>query len=177
MCGVSKVLKIWKEQEDDTSPRCSIYEEATHIWTCQSPSNRAIWDQRLMGLKEWLIKKETDPDLTLAIISGLRHWISPCDPLAELSEGAAWIYHLQEEIGWNNFLEGFHHKAWQDMQKKYYHDIRSLKSGKTWNIALIQELWALGKALLTDRNEVMHAHTNIATECCARRCLLSTGDS
>lgn len=61
-------------------------------------------------------------------------------------------------------MEGFHHKAWQEKQQKYYQDIRSLKSGTIWNIALIQELWALRKALWTDRNEVMHAKTNVALE-------------
>jgi hypothetical protein len=64
----------------------------------------------------------------MAIIQGLRHWTSPSHQLIELSENAAWVYHLQEELGWNSFLEGFHHRAWEEKQQQHFKKIRSLKS-------------------------------------------------
>jgi hypothetical protein len=69
--SVGKFLQIWNKQELAECPRCKSFEDATHEWKCQAPSKINIWKQQSESLVEWLNKKEMDPNITLAIVTGV----------------------------------------------------------------------------------------------------------
>jgi len=49
-------------------------EDKTHVFTCPAPSARACWETAISQLEEWLQKEQTDPQLIVEILEGLRGW-------------------------------------------------------------------------------------------------------
>jgi len=109
--------------------------------------------------------QQTDPDIKKAIIGGLSYWYRP-DTGTELNlpNSISIVYHEQETIGWNNMLEGFYHVGWQTLQQEYYHQIKSRKSGKKWQVGLCKELWDMANDLWRDCNESLHQRDNVVTD-------------
>jgi hypothetical protein len=156
MCGVGKFLAIWKEQNHSACPRCGRFEDAVHVWKCQSETSKEIWKSQLHALTDWLNSVITNLAISHAIILGLSSWYNPAHPHTIVDQQVQELYHLQEEIGWDGFLEGFHHIHWTTLQQQHYTSCNSRCSGQRWSIALIIQLWDIASLLWKDRNASQH---------------------
>jgi hypothetical protein len=90
---------------------------------------------------------DTTPELMQTINEGLQYWQNLLPHQSRLSATLPTIYYEQEEIGWNQFLEGFHHANWQELQQQHYTQIRPFRTGCHWQIGIIKQLWELAKEL------------------------------
>ncbi len=72
MCGVGKFTTIWKETETVACPRCGNFEDAPHVWSCNSKAAQLIWDSQLDKLQAWLATIDTDPEIITTITIGLK---------------------------------------------------------------------------------------------------------
>lgn len=110
MCRVGKFLNIWKENKTDACPRWEQKEDASHAWTCQDISNQDIWNTKLGYLENWLVKKQTNPNITQAIIAGLSAWRSESNIALPRTNTIPELYRKQEEAGLGIFFKAF---TWQ----------------------------------------------------------------
>jgi hypothetical protein len=69
---------------------------------------------------------------------------------------------LQDQIGAQNFFEGWLHSDWEQVQEQYYGSINSKRSSKRWTIALITKLWEVAWDLWEFRNSAYHKQINQA---------------
>jgi hypothetical protein len=51
MCGVGKFIALWKDTETANCPWCGQFEDASHVWKCQSIPVQLIWDSQLEKLQ------------------------------------------------------------------------------------------------------------------------------
>jgi hypothetical protein len=158
MCGVGKFLQIWKEQDTAHCPRCNMLEDAPHVWRCPSQSIREIWQAALHDLERWMLEVHTDPVIAKAILQSIQIWLNlrQQEDRTDIPEEMETLMHWQEDIGWGNFIKGFHHSAWQELQQDYYMKLQSRRTGKRWNVALLKKLWTTLYTCWTDRNKVKY---------------------
>ncbi len=64
--------------------------------------------------------------------------------------------HDQENLGWQNFLEGCMSGKWREIQQRYYTWLGSRKTGLWWAVALIQKLWDVSWDQWEHWNAVLH---------------------
>jgi hypothetical protein len=165
MCGVGKFLVRWKEKESSDCPRCGAYEDAQHVWLCCHVDVRNLWKTELDKLLAWLVKLDTDPEITEVIIGKLRHcFLSVNSPPTVTTNRIRIGLQRQQEIGWVNFMEGFIVRDWQELQHKYYSSIRSLRTGRRWHQALLNRLWDIAWKLWEHRNHFMHEKINTSQD-------------
>jgi hypothetical protein len=74
MCGVGKFMQRWKEWQHDSCLRCGTREDASHVWLCQGQDINLLWEKALIGLHEWMMKVDTDPNIVHLIITALTAW-------------------------------------------------------------------------------------------------------
>lgn len=92
MCGVGKFQKIWKMKETNACPHCGQFEEATHLWKCNTPEVKEVWQQSLITLQKALKKLEMDPQHITIIIDYLNSW--QCDDNLQPLRNAQYTYLL-----------------------------------------------------------------------------------
>ncbi len=112
-------MKQWGERDNDACPRCGVLEDATHIWKCLDPQAQEVWGNSLQQLDDWMTDVGTVSEIRKSIIGHLRSWKIPIDTLSDELQGTP-VYDLQEDCGWQSFLEGFIHKNWGAEQQLFY---------------------------------------------------------
>jgi ribonuclease HI len=160
MCGVGKFTKIWKETETDNCPRCGDYEDATHVWVCQNNDATLQWNKSLADLHKWMMTVKTDPDIAMAIIEHLDCWRNDIPTINRYPNYIEQVLQAQLHIGWQQFLEGFTHKNWVEIQTTYYRSIKCMRSSKKWISQLLLKLWGVAWDLWEHRNQVLHQHNS-----------------
>jgi hypothetical protein len=64
MCGTGKMMKLWKKRSSLKYPLCEApVEDAAHVWRCLQPEAKAVWEQSIDGLREWMTKQKTHPTI------------------------------------------------------------------------------------------------------------------
>jgi hypothetical protein len=106
MCGVGKWMKRWKQQESAECPRCQHPEEdEEHVWKCQNQEAKEIWKKSIEKLREWMVKRKTDPDLTEGICRRLNEWHDNLPKTEIFSRRIAiqQLFDKQDQVGWRVF--------------------------------------------------------------------------
>jgi hypothetical protein len=107
-------------------------------------------------LQDYMEELHTDPEICTQIIEGLNRWREGINTSFTPLSTAQLTASLQENIGWKHFFEGRHHLQWRELQSEYLRNIRSLRSGKRWSIAIIKKLWEIAWDLWEQRNGRLH---------------------
>ena len=162
-CGVGKMLVKYRHQTHSRCPRCNEdNEDVAHILQCNHNSAKALWDQEVTKLQQWMIENDGEPNMVQAIIENINAWRSqypyPATRYDNRTLRSA-IRH-QDEIGWQNFIEGFKDIGWRKVQMTHFQHINSQKSVLLWMSRLQQKLWNIMKAMWTDRNNTLHHEGN-----------------
>jgi len=129
MCGLGKFLKRWKEWQHDSCLRCGTREDASHIWLYNGQDTNLLWEKALIGLHEWMMKADTDPNIAHLIIETLTEWRNG-NSISGNSTILQDLFERQELIGWQRFFEGWLTQEWARVQQSYYDLIHSRKRGR-----------------------------------------------
>jgi hypothetical protein len=101
MCGVGKFTTIWKKTETAACPRCGNFEDAPHVWSCNSKAAQLIWDSQLDKLHAWLATIDTDPEIITTITTRLKNWYyNSTTNSTDISSAINDCIKSQEQIGW-----------------------------------------------------------------------------
>ena len=64
ICGVGKMMKIWKYWEDSACLSCGEPVEMTyHMVLCPCMERMLAWEEAINGLEVWMVEVEMDPDI------------------------------------------------------------------------------------------------------------------
>jgi hypothetical protein len=70
-CGVGTTLKKWGVQDNADCPRCQKEETTQHVLLCRNKDALTVWETAPVKLDTWMLQKQTDPAILLAITSRL----------------------------------------------------------------------------------------------------------
>lgn len=72
------------------------------------------------------------------------------------------MFWAQTNIGWDSFTEGIIAKEWAIQQQQYYNSITECRrSGKSWALGLIHQIWIMKYNIWIHRNKVLHENQHI----------------
>jgi hypothetical protein len=61
-------MKLWKKRSSSKCPRCEApVEYAANVWRCPQPDAKAVWEQSIDVLREWLTKQKMHPAINRII--------------------------------------------------------------------------------------------------------------
>ena len=139
-------------------PRCQQEDETTtHVIICPNDSAGLEWRCRVTDIGLWLLEVETHPSIRQCILDSL----APCSLNTLFSTHADQTCSVaateQDEIGWQNFVEGKISKTWGDLQFLYYQEHFSNRSVDKWTSGLVTRLLELTHGMWIHRNNILHA--------------------
>ena len=156
--GITMVQR--KKRLTSNCPLCNIPEEDTiHVLQCPSPSSILQRNSLMEELECWLKGKDTHPDITTFIISGLTKWFNGSNHILSESipdQTLLIAFQTQLKLGWEAFLYGLIASPIISCQQEYYKSIASWKTGMRWGIQLVDKLWNIIYQLWTHRNNCLH---------------------
>jgi hypothetical protein len=96
-----------------------------HVILCSGHGANQEWTNQVTNLGVWSIEVDTHPSIHHCISESLME----CTPLTSFSSHSDQGCHLaaleQDEIGWQNFVEGKISKYWGYLQLIHYQDSHS----------------------------------------------------
>ena len=162
-CGVGRMLQLQRFQTHSKCPRCNMdNEDVIHVIQCRDTRATNLWNQELDKLKEWMLDKGGDPDLTNLIYSSLRSW-RDSTPLPSFFTSDITLSQAilkQDAIGWKSFVDGFLVKEWRIIQHRFMKSKRDPRSSILWMIRLQKRIWEIPWLLWEHRNNILHGETN-----------------
>jgi hypothetical protein len=164
-CSVGKMAKRWHLRPTDHCPRCGLPETTRHVWRCSQSEAIQQWHRSLRILRRDLGRMQTAPAITEAIVERLTQWKTN-DVLPQFQSRFPKLTDAisqQDEIGWDNFLEGTISKHWQPVQALYFLFTNSRKSTLRWASALIRKTWIVAWDQWEHRNGILHHKENNLT--------------
>jgi hypothetical protein len=161
-CSVGKMKVRWKFSDSAKCPRCQCeVEDFKHVLQCQQLEAKALWQSKILELKQWMLNHYISPSVVLAICDHLNHWncvdysISSMDSVSgEFLE----VFEKQNIFGWESFLLGFWVSDWFAVQAKYLQSIKCKMSIRRWASSIIRKLWDIAWDMWDHRNQWLH-HT------------------
>jgi hypothetical protein len=133
----------------------------------QCSSVTPLWTQVVEPLDAWFSKNLTPPDVSAVILESLQAWRTHTAPRFDIdrcSPDLARAIHVQTDIGWGLFLEGFLAAEWELLMSTHYASISSRRSGHRWSCGLIHRLWLLLRDLWEHRNAILHEAVPVETQ-------------
>jgi hypothetical protein len=157
-----KHMKRIGEAESDKCPAClHTIETAWHILSCE---NRSKWRNTLINnLKDILHINNTQPDLTLLLLQGVRGALH--DPMFQMTATNReprfqYLVTAQNQIGWNHILKGRFSHHWLQLQQVHIYigpDTNSTKqSGEQWLKRVLNCIWTSLWQVWLLRNDDLH---------------------
>jgi hypothetical protein len=69
------MMKLWKQRSSSKGPRWEApVEDAAHVRRCPLREAKAVLEKYIDGLREWMIKQQTRPDIKRIICERLLAW-------------------------------------------------------------------------------------------------------
>jgi hypothetical protein len=152
-------MKFWKQRSSSKCPRCEApVEDAAHVWRCPQREAKAVWEQPIDGLREWMLKQKMHPAIRRIICERLLPWHSgnPSQAQPEAIPFLRSVVSTQDALGWQPLLQGGLAFEWQFAQQSYFKSLRSKKSGRRWVSALVRKLWTVAWDQWEHRNSILH---------------------
>ena len=157
ICGVGKMMKIWKYWDDSACLSCDESVETTHhVMLCPCVEHMLAWDEAIAGLEAWMVEVNMDPKILHCICWTLQSR-DPSHLFVACTENGTWaVVKEQDKIGWMNFLEGRISRKWQEWQEEYYLLHQSRWMVRTWVEGLVSNLLAIVHKMWITWNVVVH---------------------
>ena len=158
-CATNKQLFRMRQAPSPACPCCDedVQEDTRHQLHCSDPKRYELLIEGVEELEQWLTTVDTDPVLTTCIcryIRGRGHEeFGTNPPLPATYRGLA---ETQEEIGWDNFLEGRVSLHFRRHQKDYYQTVGSRRTALSWAAGLVERLILITHSQWIYRNSVKH---------------------
>ena len=157
----SQLLLKRQHQDHAECPRCNEAPETQlHVLRCPAPSATSKWTEGMNNLRACLSKEVTHPGLAAAISTILSLWQKGATIQVSLLPGGPRVRHAanlqQSLLGWNSFVSGQWHWAWQELQANYLQSIGSRRAGKRWATAIIRQFFLIAWDMWLHRNHIRH---------------------
>ena len=145
-------------QDDATCPRCQDpVEDTKHVTCCQAQGANEVWQGSIERLQKHLASMDTAPDLVSALLGGLNAWRDNKDIIPQVyTDGIQLALQHQNNIGWQQLLEGMMASTWTRLQAQHCENTRSKKTSKSWAAGLIKQLVKTGQLQWKHRNDYKH---------------------
>jgi hypothetical protein len=156
-------LLLWNCSTNNLCPRCGRPERyCCHIVRCPHPEAQAIWDKAIQDLAAWIERHHTQPDIQTIVIANLRSWYADLPPVTHTVDwpGLTAANELQNELGWNQFYDGFLIADWMAIQQAYYDYLEKRHTGRRWASQLIRRLWTTSWDLWKHRMKILRTPDN-----------------
>ena len=156
--GIGAKMLQWGFWDHDECPMCSERETPQHVMKCKDRRSTTAWDATILKLENWLIKKDTDPEITEAIIEHLVSWRNDL-PSPSLTKWTGDLHDAllnQCQIGWYPFLMGHISYYWIPLQQAYYTQLDLQNTGKKWAKQLILKAFNTSWDMWEHRNGIKH---------------------
>jgi len=114
IAGVGKWMHRWRQWPTPECPRCGLQETTEHVLSCKGTRTDEVWDQSIQDLQQWPVQAKTDPVLMHALIYNLSNWCSGQQDRPTFSWKIKNAIYQQEDIGWQNLLEGRLCLEWEE---------------------------------------------------------------
>jgi hypothetical protein len=157
-CGVGRMQKICGFWDNSRCPRCKQENETmTHVIVCTGNGAAQEWTNQIMNLGLWLIEMNTHPSVQKCILESLMShstatlFTTSADPFCFSATRE------QDEIGWQNFVEGKITRSWGMLQLLHYQELHSKHTMDMWTAGLVTQLLELTHGMWLHRNGVLHA--------------------
>jgi len=158
-CGVGITLQHWGKQSHNRCPRCDQPENVSHTLLCQAEDANTPWRANFAELEEYLAESETHPSIQYAILHRITQFRfrdpSLPPPLLTTAVCEAVCSH-QDQIGWQNFLQGLPAKQWKLIQHRHYKQHKSQCSATKWMTGLLKKAHFLALGQWKHRNDVVY---------------------
>lgn len=157
-CGVGTQLVRYGQQNFDHCPRCQEPgENVRHVLLCSCETAKAIWNNKLDEMEEWMRKERFNPYITVNIVGYFRQWHTGGDfTVDSWTPAVRHALDKQHAVGWQPFLEGFMVEEWRTIQTTFMiqeKDKRSsLKLLSNWQ----RKWWEIMYLQWEDRNRILH---------------------
>jgi hypothetical protein len=152
---MQQICGFW---DNSQCPRCKQDNETTtHLLICPDNAADLEWRCRVTNLGIWLLEVDTHPAIKKCIMESLssRSTTTLFSPHATQVCLAAAME--QDEIGWQNFVEGKISKSWGNLQWQHYQEQLSVRLGDKWSAGLVTQLLKLTHGMWIHRNNILHA--------------------
>ena len=161
--GFSATNKALSYRLPNHSPKCPccnlphVEEDTHHQLFCTDPNRINLWKDSLEDLHTWLKVNDSEPNLTNTIMT----YVSHKDTVTFRDAGHPFFQftHIQDKIGWTNFLEGKITTEIRQIQTVHLQNISSDINIDTWIQSLISQLLHFIHVQWLYRNEVVHRKT------------------
>ena len=156
-CAVGKMQAICGYWDSSKCPCCSEpIETTTHMLICPHEGLHENWNKALDGLERWMESADTHPEIQECIINTL--WQRRLDASFDFfsSPTIETAAREQDEIGWQNFMEGKISARWRDIQEEHYRDIASRRTARRWAQNLVSSLLEMVHGQWKFRCDVVH---------------------
>ena len=152
-------MKRWGHWATDRCPRCGKKETAAHLLRCDDSEAKAKWDQAIIELERWMVRKGTAPAIVRLVIEGIKKWRSPLwitVARAGKFPGLAEAQRAQETIRWERLFYGELAKGWVETQQLYNEWVRNRRSARRWGAELLKKCMEVAWDQWQHRNGILH---------------------
>ena len=155
--ATNKTMSYRSPLHSTSCPCCQlpdIIEDTHHQIHCTNPERQQLWQDTLSNLSSWLDSHDCEPHLSITILTYLSNkgaiaFTQSTPPNLSFSD-------IQDQIGWDNFIEGKITTEIRDIQHSYLCSISSRISIDKWIGTFISQLLHLIHSQWLFRNEIVH---------------------
>ena len=161
-CGVGRTLVRRKYQDHDNCPLCNNPDETTsHVVLCKDYRAKTKFGLLMGELSTWMEESYTHQGMSRAIIQRLGEWHAGRTPQPIQGNRALQrTIREQDEIGWENFLNGRPTRRFAEYQHRHFQDIGKDNYGSIWLSKFITQAYDITFQMWQHRNEVKHNTTS-----------------
>jgi hypothetical protein len=128
-----------------------------HVILCTGSGAGQEWTNRVMNLGLWLIEVNTHPSVQKCILESLMSRSTMTLFTASADHLCFSAAAEQDEIGWQNFVEGKIMQSWGMLQLQHYQEQQSKHTVDKWTSGLVTQLLELTHRMWLHHNGVLHA--------------------
>ena len=159
-CATNKQLFRMRKINSPACPCCGddeIQEDTRHQLHCRDPKRYELLVEGITDLEQWFLEVDTEPNLAACLCRFLRfRGRESFSDMPILTQALRQAAEDQDNIGWDNLLEGRMSLQFRRHQKLYYRSTRSRRSVDSWASGLVERLVLLTHSQWIYRNSVVH---------------------
>ena len=158
-CGIGSKMVTYKKQSHSHCPRCYCRPETTtHLLQCRHPEVDELWTNQLNDTKKWFLSYGGPKTMIETILQEIHCWRkqTPRIDIEQVHLPIRNCVHVQRQIGWKKFIEGFITTEWLSFLTIYFDDNKIRKSAKRMISQLQRRIWTIIWNIWDHRNTFVH---------------------
>lgn len=161
-CGTNRQLNRIDPRIKNKCPSCGKHDEPTsHINRCKDSGRTQLFKESVEEVADWLYSAGTDDTMITLIVRYLKGrgnvtMGSILDNLHDYDPVYKQIAYYQDQLGWDNFMEGRILSLMVDHMRLHYHMSASWRTAEWWAKQLMKRLLSITHKQWLHRNAKVH---------------------